>query len=75
MATPTRKENIQTALDNIAARIAEMTVAPKPNYSIDGRSYSWGSLFDSLIAQQEKLEEALQRVDGPFEVTTYPIGS
>ena len=71
----TRADNINAALDNIAARLAEMTVAPKPNYSIDGRSYSWQSLFDSLIANQEKLQLALQQADGPFEVTSYPYGS
>lgn len=71
----TRAENIQTALDNISARIAEMTVAPKPNYSIDGRSYSWQSLFDSLVKNQESLLAALQAADGPFEVITYPPGS
>lgn len=70
----TRQQNIQTALDNISARIAEMTVAPKPNYSIDGRSYSWQSLFDSLIKQQEALLLALQQADGPFEVQTFPPG-
>lgn len=71
----TRAENIQTALDNVAARLAEMTVAPKPNYSIDGRNYSWQSLFDSLVKNQLELEEALQRAGGPFEVQTYPPGS
>lgn len=71
----TRAENLQTALDNVTARIAEMTVAPKPNYSIDGRSYSWESLFNSLLASQEKLRQELQNVDGPFEVTGYPVGS
>lgn len=71
----TRKENIKTALDNIAARIAEMSVAPKPNYSIDGRSYSWNQLFESLIKMQHDLLVADQEADGPFEIVTYPPGS
>lgn len=71
----TRKENIQTALDNIAARLAEMTVSPRPNYSVDGHSYSWQSLFDSLVKQQDVLLAALQAADGPFEVQTFPPGS
>jgi len=68
----TRKQNIATALDNIAARIADLTANPRPNYSIDGRSYSWQSLLDSLLAAQEKLLQADQQADGPFEVVTWP---
>lgn len=64
----TRAENLQTALDNIAARLAEMTVNPKPDYSVDGESYSWAGLFQMLTAQQTELEKALQRASGPFEV-------
>lgn len=68
----TRAESYDVALDNIAARIAEMTVAPKPNYSIDGRSYSWQSLFDSLIKAQMDLLTARLNADGPFEVVSTP---
>lgn len=71
----TRKENIATALDNIAAAIASLTSNPRPNYSIDGRSYSWQSLLDSLLKNQEQLLIADQQADGPFEVFSLPPDS
>jgi len=62
------QQNIYTALINISAAIAQMTLKPKPNYSIDGVSYSWQSLFDSLITKQKELRVQLQEAGGPFEV-------
>ena len=64
----TRAENLQTALDGIAAKLADMSANPKPDYSVDGESYSWAGLFQMLVAQQKELEQALQRASGPFEV-------
>jgi len=64
----TRAENLQTALDGIAAKLADMSANPKPDYSVDGESYSWAGLFQMLTAQQKELEQALQRANGPFEV-------
>jgi len=65
---PTRGQNIDTALDNIAAQLASMTANPKPNYSIDGQSVSWADYLNMLLQQQESLYHARQMADGPFEV-------
>lgn len=64
----TYAENLTTARNNIAARLAEITAAPKPNYSLDGESYSWSEYHDMLTRQLEKLEGLLSRAAGPFEV-------
>jgi hypothetical protein len=66
----TRAQNLTAALDNIARQLADMTASPKPSYSVGDRSVSWTEHFNSLLDQQEALEVALQRCDGPFEVRT-----
>lgn len=38
---PTPVQNIQTAYENFASKLAEASVNPKPTYSIDGISVSW----------------------------------
>jgi len=69
----TRAQNLDTAIDNIAARLAEMSANPKPNYSLDGESYSWSELFSMLSTKMEGLEKARQRADGPFEIRSQGI--
>ena len=60
-------ENLVAARDNIAANLAALTADPKPNYSIDGQSVSWQSLFDSYLSQLEKLDAQIAAAD-PFEI-------
>ena len=67
---PTRQQNLQTALDNVAAQLATMTANPKPSYSADGQSVSWGEHFNNLLAAQDKLLAQLQASEGPWEVIT-----
>ena len=64
----TRAQNLQTALDNIAARLAEITASPKPSYSIDGESVSWTEYFSALMAQQSALRTELAQASGPYAV-------
>lgn len=66
-------DNLITIRDNVAAKLAAMSVNPKPNYSIDGESISWQSLFDSLTDQLKKLNELIAMSDGGFEVKTQVI--
>lgn len=66
----TEAENIRTALDNVARQLAEMTVDPKPSYSENGRSVSWGEHFNNLMTAQEKLLLALRKAEGPFTIFT-----
>ncbi len=67
----TNKQNLQTAYTNVCQAIADLSANPRPNYSIDGRSYSWNELFMSLLDKQAVLLAAIQNSDGPFEVVTY----
>ena len=60
-------ENLLTARDNVAANLAAITADPKPNYTVDGQSVSWQSLFDSYMAQLEKLDAQINGAQ-PFEV-------
>ena len=60
-------DDLLAARDNIAANLAAMTANPKPNYSVDGQSLSWQSLFDSYMAQLEKLDIQINGAQ-PFEV-------
>jgi hypothetical protein len=60
-------ENLQTAIDNVAAKLAEVTANPKPSYSIDGQSVSWGEYYRMLTGHLKELREAKIAADGPFE--------
>jgi hypothetical protein len=66
----TEAENIQTAIDNVAQQLADLTRNPKPSYSENGRSVSWGEHFNNLLAAQKQLREELQRALGPYTVYT-----
>jgi hypothetical protein len=66
----TLAQNLATAREQIAARIVDITATPKPDYSIDGESISWGAYLTQLTQQLEALDKAIQRSDGPFEVRT-----
>ena len=65
------QQALQQALANVSLALVDMTANPKPNYSVDGASYSWQSLFDSLMAKQRELRIAIQECDGAFEVTQF----
>ena len=61
----TEAENIQTALENVAQQVADLTANPKPSYSENGRSVSWGEHMQSLLALQKQLREQLVKASGP----------
>lgn len=63
-------DDLKTARDQIAVIIKEITVDPKPSYSIDGESYSWGEYLAQLMSQLNTLNDAIGASD-PFEVTEY----
>ena len=66
----TRAENLQTALNQIAVLLVELTVDPKPDYSVDGKSYSWSSYYSMLVDKQEALQKALVNAGGPYEISS-----
>ena len=63
--------NLETARNNVAARLVDITANPKPDYSVDGESYSWTSYFQALTAQLEALNKALQTAGGAWEKKTH----
>lgn len=64
---PTYLQNLQTAREQIAANLATITAQPKPNYTIDGQSVSWQSLFASYTDQLAKLDALIAAAE-PFEI-------
>lgn len=62
-------ENLTTARDNLAAKLAEVSADPKPTYSIDGQSFSWVEYYKFLTDSVDALN--LQISGGePFEEVT-----
>lgn len=51
---------------NILARIEEITLQPKPNYSIDGQQVSWQSYLDSLWSSLDRVNAQINAAE-PFE--------
>lgn len=49
---------------------AQITAQPKPNYSIDGESWSWAEYYQMLLTQRIEIERAIQRTQGPIEIRT-----
>lgn len=66
---PTYLENLATERDNIQAKLAEMSLNPKPDYSVDGESYSWAAMYDMLSRRQTVLNQLIQNAQ-PYCVTT-----
>ena len=69
----TALENLITARDNVAARLAEVTASLKPTYTVDGESYSWESYQAMLTDQLAKLNALIQQQSGPWEVRSRSI--
>lgn len=64
----TALENIAAAINNIAAKIAEVSANPKPNYSLDGESYSWADYLKMLTEQITELRQAQAVLSSPYEI-------
>lgn len=60
-------ESLATARDNFAAKLAEISVDPKPSYSIDGQSVSWTEYYRFLSEQVDKLNAQIAAGE-PFEI-------
>ncbi len=64
----TRAQNLDQAIDNLAAVLAQVTASPKPTYTVDGETYQWMEYVQMLMTQTKGLEQMRQRADGAFEV-------
>ncbi len=63
-------DSLNAELAQVVALRAQVVAKPKPNYSIDGESWSWAEYYQMLLTQQIELEKALQRAAGPIEMRT-----
>lgn len=70
---PTVMENLETARSNMAARLAEITANPKPDYSIDGKSVSWSGYVSMLTDQMQRINALIQAEGGPQWLPTQAI--
>lgn len=70
----TEAQNLQTSLEAVAAKLAEVTANPKPSYSIDGQSVSWGEYYGSLVKLRNELKLAVIDAEGPFEYRITGMG-
>jgi hypothetical protein len=62
-------ENMQTALANVSAKIAEITANVKPSYSIDGQSVSWSEYYRSLMDTRKAIIDAINQAYPYIEVS------
>ena len=60
-------DDIDSAINNLAAAIKEATVNPKPNYTVDGQSVSWSDYLQNLTTRMETLLKSRQMLAGPFQ--------
>jgi hypothetical protein len=65
-------ENMQTALANVSAKIAEITENMRPTYSIDGQSVSWAEYYAMLMKTRESIVDAINKLD-PYVVISAVI--
>jgi len=52
----------------VAKQLRDLTLNPKPDYSVDGKQYSWSAHYRTLLEMQKTLRQARQMEDGAFEV-------
>lgn len=63
----TNVENLRAAIAAIYAELAAGP-APKPNYSLDGKSVSWSEYRAARIKEAKDLRELLILEEGPTEL-------
>jgi len=62
-------DTIRTIKSQALANIAEITLSPKPSYSIDGQSVSWTQYLDQLQKTVDWCDAQLNDEE-PFEAVT-----
>ena len=69
---PLLYDTLRAQLDQVAALISDLVANPKPDYSIGGKSVSWGAYLGELLRSQKDLMDQLQLASildgGPWEV-------
>ena len=63
-------DDLITARDNIGVKLRELTENFKPSYNIDGQEIRWQEYFTALTESLKKLNEQIDREQGPLEERT-----
>lgn len=67
-------DDLVTARDRAAARLAEALSSAQPNYSIDGQSVSRGDYLRQLHETINNLNDLIDRASGPVEEHSVAFG-
>jgi len=63
---PTALEYLQTAKENLLAKIATISANPKPDYEIDGQRVSHQAYQESLLSQIKLINQLINQ-ENPYE--------
>jgi hypothetical protein len=63
-------EILTTIKANLLAKLSELSANPKPNYTIEGQTFSWQDLWDSLWDKLQKINDQIAAEGGPFEIVS-----
>lgn len=66
-------DNLVIARDNLSAQLAAITANPKPNYSVDGESYSWMEYQRFLNDQIAGLTDQIAKGEAGFEIQSQGV--
>jgi len=61
-------DTLQAVQSNLINILAQMTANPKPNYSLDGESYSHAEYLAIILQNLENVRRQIVFCQGPFEV-------
>lgn len=64
------ENDIASAVANVSAIIKEITLSPKPNYTVDGQTVNWGDYLETLTTKLASLIKTQQLLGGPFQRAT-----
>lgn len=65
MANSQAFSNVEVSINNISAKIAEITADPKPSYEIDGQRVEWTEFLRMLVEQLDVLRKVQTKLQGP----------
>jgi len=58
-------EDLYEARRNIASQLKDLTLHPKPSYSVDGQTYQWSAYFRMLADMRREIQDQINALEGP----------
>jgi hypothetical protein len=62
-------DSLVTVLNQLTALLLQITLSPKPTYSVHGHSYSWTEYQQMLTKQMEQVTKLIAQAN-PFEIVS-----